>query len=167
MKKFNKKRFTMVEMMMIVGILCILISISWVAGTTIIRKSALAQTKAELKMLHNACEMYKARYGLYPVLEDSEVNFAQHLSKVPSGSTGYSADRRPMFIDFRAARINISNNEYDAITASETIVSDPYDQAYEYIYNSTDNTFFIYSEGLTSTGGFTDDDDVRSDKLNE
>lgn len=179
MKRYNRRNFTLVELMFVVAILVILIGISWVAGTKVLRSQAKSKTKAEITMLVAAVKQYKDRFGAYPPNDTSEnpypLSFGQYLSKVkPDGSwTG----KRPMFIDFKKHNINVGNDDYDATSASTTKVYDPYENTYLYYYNSTDDTFAIWSVGLDGDDDSFDDysgsgdssygDDVRSDNLNE
>ena len=153
--------------MFVVGILVILIGISWVAGSKILRKSAAAQTKAELKMLHAAVEAYKVRWGSYPTgtSTPASLNFVQYLSKVAPDSQ-YSGAKRPMFADFRASGMNLSTDTYDNTSSPDaTTASDPYDQDYLYVLDG--DTFYIYSIGLDGQDDNGSDDDIRSDQLNE
>jgi hypothetical protein len=169
MKSYKKQNFTLIEIMFVVTILVILIGISWVAGSKILRKSAEAQTKAEVTMLYKACVVYKAHFGSYPVETtfDADMDFVEHLSKIPpeTDPNDYSGSKRPMLIDFRKANMNISpNDSYDSFGADGYTASDPYDQAYQYNYNTTTKKLYIYSKGLDTAEST---DDVRSDKLNE
>ena len=165
MKRYNRRNFTLVELMFVVAILVILIGISWVAGTKVLRSQAKSKTKAEIKMLVSAVEQYKERYGVYPPDGgdyDGTLNFAEYLSKVQPGS-GW-VGKRPMFIDFTKHNINVDpDTGYDDASAVSTKVLDPYEQDYLYKYDSTTNTYIIYSVGLDSDPNT--DDDVSSDDL--
>jgi Tfp pilus assembly protein PilE len=173
MKSYKKQNFTLIEIMFVVGILVILIGISWVAGNKILRKSAENQTKAEVTMIHKACEAYNVRFDGLPSTSDTTVNFINYLSKVRPGSTTYSGTKRPMFVDFRKSNINLDNDSYDAISGGATIASDPYDQEYKYVYNS--GAFYIYSAGVDGQSTAPHDDktlannvdNIVSTKLNE
>ena len=105
MKNAKKKYFTLVEIMITIGILIILMSISWVAGGRVLKGVKVKQMKAEISMLMTAVEQYNDRWGDYP-FEDTtddgkahEFNFGEKLSSVQPGA-GYTGDR-PMFIDYQ------------------------------------------------------------------
>lgn len=173
MKRYNRRNFTLVELMFVVAILVILIGISWVAGTKVLRSQAKSKTKAEITMLVAAVKQYKDRYGNYPELSGNTVafNFGQCLSKVlPDGSwldNDGNPGKRPMFIDFTKHNINIDNTDYAASSAGATIVSDPYENAYQWKYDTTNDTFKIWSVGLDGDDDDGAGDDVSSDNLNE
>ena len=168
MKRYNRRNFTLVELMFVVGILVILIGISWVAGTKVLRKQAKSKTKAEITMLVAAVKQYKDRFGSLPVTSTSARNldFGQYFSKVqPDGSwlnNDGSPGKRPMFIDFKKHNINISNDNFDGSSAGTTEVQDPYEVPYRY-QTFTDGTFKIWSRGLDGNDG--GGDDVSSDNL--
>ena len=170
MKRYNKRNFTLVELMFVVAILVILIGISWVAGTKVLRKQAKSKTKAEITMLVSAVKQYKDRFGALPVTSTSkqEIDFGQYLSKVPpnSGWTDANGDPglRPMFIDFNKHNINVSNPDFAGANAGTTEVRDPYEQPYMYKAES-DGTFKIWSTGLDGSDNDGSGDDVSSDNL--
>ena len=149
MKRYNKLKFTLIELMFVVAILVILIGISWVAGTKVLRGQAESKTKAEIKMLVSAMHQYKDRFGSFPDVKGT-LNFGEYLSKVQPNTTGWTSGKpRPMFIDYTKNNINVSNTAYDDPNATETIILDPYELEYVYIFDSTeDDTFLIYSAGL-------------------
>ncbi|MCM8538813.1 MAG: hypothetical protein NE328_00910 [Lentisphaeraceae bacterium] len=150
MKRYNKLKFTLIELMFVVAILVILIGISWVAGTKVLRNQAKQKTKAEITMLVAAVKQYKDRFGSFPDVQ-GPLNFAEYLSKVQPNS-GWSG-KRPMFVDFKKNNINISPDPdpvtYDNDNAGTTTVQDPYEQDYIYVHDpSLEETFLIYSSGL-------------------
>ena len=65
MKRRNSKYFTLIELMFVIAILVVLIAISWVAGTKVLRGQTEAKTKAEITLLMSAIEQYKVRFGHY------------------------------------------------------------------------------------------------------
>jgi len=69
----NKKKFTLIEIMFVVGILVILIGIGGSAANKALRKQADMQIKAELKMIQSALAIYKNRYEFYPPMTDTEI----------------------------------------------------------------------------------------------
>ena len=69
----NKKKFTLIEIMFVVGILVILIGIGGSAANKALRKQADMQIKSELKMIQSALAIYKNRYEFYPPMTDTEI----------------------------------------------------------------------------------------------
>ncbi|MCH2208684.1 MAG: hypothetical protein MK132_22830, partial [Lentisphaerales bacterium] len=171
MKRRNLKYFTLIELLFVIAILVVLIGISWVAGTKVLRSQTKAKTKAEITLLVSAVEQYKDRWGHYPYSNGyaGPLNFGEQLSKVaPNGSWKKSdgtAGTRPMFIDYDSSDIIVSNSDYSASSAAATTVHDPYETAYFYQHNATDNTILIYSYGLdgASTNPSKHDDDYEPD----
>ena len=151
MKRYKKLKFTLVELMFVVAILVILIGISWVAGTKVLRSQAKQKTKAEIKMLVSAMHQYKERFGSFPPSANynGPLNFGEYLSKVQPNA-GWSSGNRPMFIDFTKNNFNVSITSYDDPNAGSTTIRDPYEQDYIYIYSHSDepDKFLIYSVGL-------------------
>lgn len=168
MKRYNRRNFTLVELMFVVAILVILIGISWVAGTKVLRSQAKSKTKAEITMLVAAVKQYKDRYGSHPKAGadyDGSLNFGEYLSKVQPNS-GWSG-KRPMFVDFKKHNINYicTSGEFDDDNAGATTIKDPYENDYIMVYDNTEDTFYIYSVGLD--GDPNTADDVRSDNLSD
>lgn len=171
MKRYNKRKFTLIELMFVVAILVILIGISWVAGTKVLRSQAKSKTKAEIKMIVSAIQQYKDRFGAMP--EDSgtaaDLDFAEYLSSVQPGA-GWTG-KRPMFIDYKKNNIAVDNDNYDhtdAGTAGPTKLFDPYENAYQYQYIDTGakaGTFKVWSIGLDGTNDSGSGDDVSSDSF--
>ena len=188
MKRRNKKYFTLIELLFVIAILVILIGISWVAGTKVLRNQTEKKTKAEIFLLTNAVKQYKDRFGEFPATSDTEVKFAAYLSKVQPNTAGWSG-KRPMFIDYKQADFfvgtksgssyTIDYDEVDENTVNDDIYAlDPYENPYFFRVNTTTNSFIIYSAGLdgnaesasSGTGTQADPftttgDDVGSDNL--
>jgi type II secretory pathway pseudopilin PulG len=159
MQRLHKKYFTLIELMFVIAILVILIGISWVAGTKVLRKQTQQKTKAEITLLVSAVKQYKERWGSYPGTSTaSALDFADYLSKV-SPSAGWVGER-PMFIDFKKS---------DMIEDGGT-VSDPYENEYMFQLSTDENSFIIYSKGLDavhekSTTGAEDYDETKDNNL--
>lgn len=157
MKRRNPKYFTMIELMFVVAILVILVGISWVAGTKVLRGQTEAKTKAEITLLINAIEQYKTRWGSYPYAFGAtpsdrigDLDFAHLLSKVLPDS-GWSG-KRPMYVNYDSSDIIVDNN-YDDNGGSIDVTSlikvyDPYENAYKYAYDADTDTYIVYSAGL-------------------
>jgi type II secretory pathway pseudopilin PulG len=78
------KKFTLIEIMFVVGIFVILISISMVAGSKVLRDSVNKQMKSELKMIESALKVYKTQWGEYPPLNDPDkLDCAEYLKDLP------------------------------------------------------------------------------------
>jgi len=136
--------------MFCVAILVILLGISWVAGTKVLRNQAETKTKAEIKMLMSACRQYKDMYIYYPIDEgtESDVNFLQWLSPVKYDNQHLYDGQIPMFIDYDKNNINYEGNE----------IKDPYEQTYQ--CKLENGVFSIWSVGLD--GQNKTEDDVSS-----
>lgn len=182
MKRRNPKYFTMIELMFVIAILVILVGISWVAGTKVLRGQTEAKTKAEITLLINAIEQYNTRWGVYPheisnaTGYSGNLDFGEYLSKVLPGS-GWSGSKRPMYIDYDSADMLVSNSNYADPSATSTNVQDPYENVYKYVLTidatTGEKSFKVYSFGLNgddNSGQFTKDpsdnlDDISSDNL--
>lgn len=134
----SHSKFTLIEIMFVVGILVILIGISWTAGVKVLRQQAKAKTKAEISILNSACEQYKNRFGQYPDTTGNliDFNFNHHLSDVSYEERSQYIGTRPMYIDCKKHNIHLSGN----------IVLDPYEQPYKYKFE--DHKIKIWSLGL-------------------
>ncbi|MCM8533785.1 MAG: type II secretion system GspH family protein [Lentisphaeraceae bacterium] len=179
MKRRNKKYFTLIELLFVIAILVILIGISWVAGTKVLRNQTEKKTKAEILLLNHAVKQYKDRFGELPATSSKQIDFAAYLSKVKPGS-GWSG-KRPMYIDFQKADFfvgpssgNIDYTEVDkANPAAAVYALDPYENPYYINVDAATGKFFIYSYGLDGQddgGQYSKDsslglDDISSDNL--
>jgi prepilin-type N-terminal cleavage/methylation domain-containing protein len=148
----NKKSFTLIEMMMVLGIIAILFGIGTAVFTVATGKSEIAKAKSEIAQLTAAVEMYYDRWGQYPLASGADVNdefnFGQWLSKVAPKSDGWGKDdKRPMFIKFDEQGYDVDDADYDEWDASATVVNDPWGTPYGYSYNASTNSFIIYSVG--------------------
>lgn len=167
MKRRNKKYFTLIELLFVIAILVILIGISWVAGTKVLRNQTEKKTKAEILLLSHAVKQYKDRWGSYPHAfagnnkAAAGLDFAHLLSKVLP-DTGWSSEKRPMFIDYKqadffvgtwsgtAATIDYSKVDHssDCSITDQIYAFDPYENPYMYAYYKDTDSFIIYSKGL-------------------
>lgn len=82
----NKKGFTLVELMAVLLIIALLagVAVRNFMGTT--EKAKVTTTKATLKMLHGAVNMFKLDTGRYPTEEEG----LQALVEQPSDVTGWA-----------------------------------------------------------------------------
>ena len=173
MKRRNSKYFTLIELMFVIAILVVLIAISWVAGTKVLRGQTEAKTKAEITLLMSAIEQYKVRFGHYfQQSSNTSLNFAEYLSKVLPTQSGWTGSKRPMFIDFKSSDIltDPTDGYDDASGAASTTVNDPYENAYIYLAstsvdaNGNPLSYLIYSKGLDAAHGAGDSSSKYSDK---
>ena len=178
-ESLNKRnKITLIELMFVVGVLVILISISWTVGTKVIRAQTDQKTRAEIKMLVEAVELYKIRYGSYPANDTSEsphpLSFAETLSN--TRADGSWSGKRPMYIDYKKADLKVSNDNYDASSATSTRALDPYGNTYLYYHDSVNDRFYIWSVGRDEADSSSDDfrglsgdndfgDDITSENL--
>ena len=159
MKKVHCKKFTLIELMFVIGILVILISLSWVAGRHIFQVQVNYKTKGEIALLAAAVDHYKIRYGDFPATDTSEsphpFSFGEQLSDIRpySGYTG----KRKMYLDYKKKRIKVSNENYDDANANKTKVLDTFENNYLYYNDSANNRFFIWSIGEDGIDSSSDD----------
>jgi len=148
----RRNNFTLIELIFVIGILIILVGISWVAGNQMMKKQKEKQTQLQIQMLMTAVDKYKMRYGAYPKQHNSKkLNFKNWLSAIPDGG-----GTEPYIKE--SAGIMSDGNEY----------LDPYEQAYR--YTLTDGKVKIWSVGVNgdNDGGDNDGDtkdDISSDDL--
>lgn len=163
----KKSSFTLIEMMMVLGIVAILFGIGTAVFTIATGKSEIAKAKSEIAQLKAAVEMYYDRWGQYPVPNgnvgtsiNEEFNFGEWLSKVAPESDGWGDsdgdgknDKRPMFIKFKEQGYDVDNADYDIWDASATVIADPWGTSYGYKYESSNKSFIIYSAGTYEVDG--------------
>ena len=160
MKRTNKS-FTLIEMMMVLGIVAILFGIGTAVFTIATGKSEIAKAKSEIAQLTAAIEMYYDRWGQYPVPAASpgdtvneEFNFGEWLSKVaPVAGLSNWQGKRPMFIKYNEQGYDVDNTDYDAQVASATVIYDPWGTPYGYSYDAGTKSFIVYSVGTYEMDG--------------
>jgi type II secretory pathway pseudopilin PulG len=149
---FKKSSFTLIEIMFAVGILVILIGITYTIGSKVIINANKTQTSAEVQLLAEAVQVYKGRWGTtgmpFPKADmyNGPVDFMELLSDVDVNSTEWGNSRpRPMTVDVKLTNMNISDPDYALVGKSGITASDPYEQTY--ILRVSGNTFSIRSAG--------------------
>ena len=149
----KRKYFTLVEIMITIGILIILMSISWVAGNKVLKSVKTKQMRVDISMLVTAVEQYKDRWGDYPFTHGRTrpFNFANKLSSVSVYDKKYKG-ARPMFIDYTKQNMKVENNT----------IQDPYKIPYRYHYDNSTQTYTIYSVGFD---GKDKDRNTRKDNI--
>lgn len=98
MKKFNKKGFTLVELMIVITVIAILATIAVVSFTRVQRQARDTKRKAEVKTLETALQAYYTEKTTYPVSATSVVagtslavlapTYMSNVPVAPGGSTG-------------------------------------------------------------------------------
>lgn len=165
-KKVNLKFFTLIELIFVIGILVILISISWVNGSKTIKTVSTKQVQAEILLIRTALRSYETRWGDFPQSTSDLVDFGEYLSSISPHEDYVNPANKPlpreMYIDLKSSNINAENKDCYAYTKSKhgavipkVIIQDPYEQPY--VYKVSGNTFEVISVGLDGTLG-TDDD---------
>ena len=168
-----KKKFSLMEMLIVMAIMMLLFSIGVVAFGKAASKAEITQCKSELAQLKSAIEMYRDRWGGYPATGEAGVDtgidfeFAAHLSKVAVGDSrfGTASEKRPMFIDYNKVGFDIDTDgsaAYDDVgTAGDTAydeftVYDPWGNPYVYSYDSSTGNFLVVSPGPDNTTASVD-----------
>lgn len=85
-RKINKKGFTIIEMLavlLIIGLLSSIVAVKFLGKTDDAR---VKQTRANLKVLHNAIAMFKMDTGRYPYAEEG----LNVLIEEPTDTEGYN-----------------------------------------------------------------------------
>jgi general secretion pathway protein G len=98
MKKFNKKGFTLVELMIVITVIAILATIAVVSFTRVQKQARDTKRRAEIKSLQIALQAYYTEKTSYPVSATSVVastalavlapTYISNLPTGPLGSTG-------------------------------------------------------------------------------
>ncbi len=153
MKSYNRRNFTLLELMFVVAVLVILIGISWVAGSTVLDNQTKNKTKAEIALIMSAVRQYNERFpGSYPWGSESTnrktanadgwameyLDWGHRLSPVRSEEAGNYNGTRPMFIDF-------TKNNIDYRSSGE--IFDPYGKKYHYYYDASTKLYSVWSAG--------------------
>lgn len=139
----------MIELMFVIAIVVILMGISWVAGTKVLRAQTKAKTKAEIVMISAAVNQYKTRWGSYPNEADyRDINFVNYLSKVKpnSGWTG----ARPMYIDFKSSDMIRAERVSGPLTiqgdSGSTSVSYNANDSGDYLLDPYENPYLYFTD---------------------
>ena len=138
--------FTLIEIMIVVGILGILLGMAVFASNKARLQSKISKSKADIAVLETAISMYEVDMGGYPASPNS--NLVTHLTVDQAG------DWHGPYIEFDEE--DIPGGEFQ----------DPWNVGYVYAQPGTHNTssYDIYSTGpdkSTSTGG-EDPDDINN-----
>jgi prepilin-type N-terminal cleavage/methylation domain-containing protein len=104
MKKILSKKlsFTLLEMLVVIGIIGILIGIGTVSYSTVQRKARDAKRKQDLKSIQNCLEQYYSVNQRYPFLSQNDNDGAPNdgwiflPNEIPCGSTNMRAPKDPL-----------------------------------------------------------------------
>ena len=153
--------YTLIEMMVVLGIISILFALGTAVFSQATEKSEIAMAKSQIAALVAGIEMYRDRWGQYPTPSGTSIdnvntpfNFAEWLSKVAPGADGWdkdgnpaTPDLRPMFVKYNELGFDVGNTSYDAHNATTTTLYDPWGSPYSYYYDATSESFIVYSIG--------------------
>lgn len=87
----DQRAFTLIELLMVIGIIGILAGMGLVGGNTFIKKGRIVRAQAELSRLETAIDNFKTFKGVYP--PDNRANAAmpplyyELMGTVPAGAT--------------------------------------------------------------------------------
>jgi general secretion pathway protein G len=121
----DRGAFTLVELMVVMGVIGVLAGLVLSAAGYLQKKGARSRTEAEIAALTTALENYKADNGDYPLNTNSPSNNSCLVtSLMPTNGTGGK-----IYYDFRT----------NSLTNSGTfpICLDPYGNPYNYVYSSS------------------------------
>ncbi len=131
----RRSTFTLIEMLVVICILLILMGLGAAGVNKVLQNNAKKSTKLAVRGLAAAVEMYRDRYGTYPQLATGAFAYADSMRN-DNGLAASSSSK--YFIDYTALELTQKNTLY---------VEDYWGNYLRYVYNSTDNTFYIYSLG--------------------
>jgi prepilin-type N-terminal cleavage/methylation domain-containing protein len=83
----NKRGFTLIELLVVIAIIGILASVILASLNTARAKAQDAKTKAELKQIQSALEMYYDKYGTYQVAGAGAVGLGNGWMEYENGSS--------------------------------------------------------------------------------
>lgn len=110
--------FSLVELLVVIGVLAILFSIVLAVSTGVFSQSDRAQAKAEMALLSQALAAYKAHHGDYPRLTRARGEYDLYAALI--GNQGYNGNslnpKGPHFVELAKMRIGRAgfNVETDA-----------------------------------------------------
>lgn len=157
----NRAGFTLLELLVVLGIIAILASLALGAGRRVVESGKVARAKGELTVLAAALESYRRNYGDYPQTGDAARLLQSLLGR--RGPLNHAIDGRA-FIE--SAKFSTAD-AHDPLANLSAVLVDPWGRPYVYSYKTqapwTNTGFVLYSigpDGADSpallTGGFID-----------
>ena len=134
----KKRHFTLMELLFTVSILIILIGISWVSSTKVLRAQTAVKRNAEIVIIKAAIEQHKLRFGNYPeqgpaqTVDGEQVrylHFALELSDWVM-EFDYNGDGSINAADYRHESRVLNINEL--VISQDKYILDPYEEKYQY-----------------------------------
>ena len=143
--RLNSSAFTLVELLLVIGVIAILSSIMLTIGSSAVEKGREVRARAELAALSAGLESYRRAYGDYPRVDRADLLLQSLIGK--RGPTG-SAVSGPAFID--VAHFTIDGAK-DPFVDDSARTLDPWGEVYRYEYKSsaawTRPDFALFSAG--------------------
>ncbi len=165
----SDKKFTLIEMIVVITIIVILVGIALPAYVYVSRKSKITQTRMRMSSLHTAIAGYKAQYQYFPffpseVSTNPDFHVSDHNQLI--GTLRGANPRGIEFLTTSAATFGDSWGENIEVTLD--LDGDGEIEAAQ-IYAgvgklSTDVA--IWSKGPDKTHNMTTDDDTNDDNIN-
>jgi len=141
----NDSGFTLVELLLVIGVIAILSSVMIGVGSSAVEKGREVRARAELAALSAGLESYRRAYGDYPRVDHADLLLQSLIGK--RGPTG-SIVSGPAFID--VAHFTIEEAKDPFIDDSARTL-DPWGEVYRYEYKSsgawTRPDFALFSAG--------------------
>lgn len=84
-----KNGFTLLELLVVIGIISVLISITAISYSSINKRSRDARRKSDLEQVRSAMEMYRADFGYYPTGPNNEFKTFDNAVNYRDAIAGY------------------------------------------------------------------------------
>jgi prepilin-type N-terminal cleavage/methylation domain-containing protein len=179
--------FTLIELLMVIAVIAILAGITFGVSRGVQNAQARAKAKAELAVIAQALEQYKARYGDYPRHDSDDADYPSTSGEVTSTMLLYALTGR-LSIDFQTpgnpvvskvndsladpqvqrnpSFIDVTKFSYSGTEDQPEALIDPWGNPYVYWYRWENNPadWDVYGYHLYSTGpkGSEANEEMRS-----
>lgn len=171
--------FTLLELLVVIGIIAILAGIVLGVGRRASESGKIARAKAEMAALSTALEAYKSQYGDYPQTANSARLIQSLIGKLGPLPTSPAITGRALIesAKFAIALPAAPTAVVDPFANAAAVLIDPWDHPYVYAYNTaangwTNSSFVLYSPGpdglftaLPATGQINDTAANNADNL--